>query len=137
MGSASIFPVTSGPFAGDVVLSGTVEGNVTGTLTIVREPDARDQKGNGATTAPYHTVILDVNSPSSLARKFTGTAESNFNIGLGEEGQRSDRAVVHIDFDGPDSRHGSMKLNGPFDFSNFPPVLGLDFKYTGRLCAER
>lgn len=132
--SGSILPVSSGPFAGDVVASGPLQGDVTGKLTIVREPGARDQKGNGATFATYHTAILEVDSPSSLAPKFNGAAEGNLNIGLGEEGRRSNRAVVRIDFDGPDPKRGSMNLNGPFDFSDFPSIIKANFEYTGRLC---
>ena len=125
-GSGSVIP----DVRGEVTLEGTLEGDVSADLTIVRDADARSPRGNGATFAFYKDVELVTEQLGT----FTGTAEGNFNIGLGKEGIRSDRAVVRVHLDGPGDRHGSMTFRGPFDFSDFPPVIGLDFRYNGRLC---
>lgn len=126
----------SGPVAdfdgdGELSASGTVEGDVTGTFTIIRDVDATTQQGNGTTFAFYKEARLE----TSELGTFTGTAEGNFNIGLGEEGTRSNRAVVQATFDGPDQREGTMELEGPFDFSKLGDgIIRADFRYNARLC---
>lgn len=124
--SGSVFPDDEG----NVVASGPVRGDISGTFTLVRDPDAPTQQGNGTVFAFYKEARLETDELGT----FTGTAEGNFNIGLGEEGQRSDRAVVRADFDGPGSKHGKLQLRGEFDFSDFPPIITADFKYNARLC---
>lgn len=114
---------------GDVVATGPIEGDVEGTLTIKRTPDATDQQGNGATFATYHTVLLETDNRGD----FEGTGEANFNFGLFEEGERTDTGVVRINYDGPGDKSGSMKLKADFDLSQFP-LIQADYKYNGRLC---
>lgn len=116
---------------GNVVASGPIRGDVTGTLTIKRTPRATDQKGNGATFATYHSVILETDTRGD----FTGTGEANFNFGMFEEGERTDTGVVRLDYDGPGDRHGSMTLRAEFDLSDFP-LIRADYDYNGRLCGD-
>lgn len=124
--SGSVVPNSQG----NVVASGPVTGDVSGTLTLIRSADATTQQGNGLTFAFYKEASLETDQFGP----FTGTATGNINIGLGEEGRRSNRTQVHIDYDGPKSKRGFMKMNGPFDFSDFPPVIKATLKYSGRLC---
>lgn len=103
---------------GNVTASGPVEGGVSGTLTLKRDPDATTQRGM-ITTAFYKEVRLATNELGT----FTGTARGLFNL------KPANFLVVQIEF-----KHGSMDLRGSFDLSNFPPIIRADFEYTARLC---
>ena len=117
------------PVDGRVSATGPIEGDLTGTITLVRDATASTRNGNGATFLTYDEAVLDSNELGM----FTGAADASVNFGLVAEGVRTDRGIAHIEFTGPASRSGLMKLNIVFDLGGFP-VIAATYRYQGRLC---
>lgn len=123
--SGSAIPDTDGRISA----TGPITGDLTGTLTIVRDATAGRRNGNGATFLTYDEAVLD----SDELGTFTGVGNASVNFGLLEEGTRTQRGLAHLEFTGPGSRQGLMKLVITFDLSGFP-IISASYRYQSRLC---